>query len=217
MARLSYEEGQEAQKRFPVVVADIAGCLGHAWHFEMTHECSAKVIRNDGLAVRLWFDMYENRIEATPAVPRCDGTARSLRDYGVIKYGEKAPAATCAATRAADKVAGDIQRKVVEPYAQLFPRVMEMKNRTEETRRAAQRTAGHLAEILEDHKHHERHRVGDTFNVYPANDLPGSSEWRVDPGDSVDVHFRRLSPAQARSLADWLSKECPRDQREVAR
>lgn len=112
----------------PAFVAALPG----SWSYN-ANDCDgpsthATLTRSDGLAISLTVDSYRGKFNCYPHVPRSPtGSYQPLSSF--LSYEERKAGldkidAHCAITRPPATVAKDFARRVIEPYAALFPRIV---------------------------------------------------------------------------------------------
>lgn len=112
-------------KTFVQIVADIVAKLPGVWSIKSDEDRHSTLTREDGLALYIVTDWRDNaRAEVRPSVPRAEGGYSSLRDWGCIRYDEKGPEMSFAVTRDPARVAKEIERKVLEPYAPMYQKIL---------------------------------------------------------------------------------------------
>lgn len=190
----------------------IAAELGPDWsvaEFDNDRWMSrAELARRDGLAVFMRYDSWKKRVNVSPSVPAWDGRARSLWDFGALGYGQKGPGCTFDPKRPAKAVAGDIRRKVVEPYAPMLEIVRAKIAEREADANKAIATWRRISEILGASVNDDNQRSLDEARpIYLYDTGPAKVRGKIvcQSYGRVDLDLSSLEPAQAIALAQAIA------------
>lgn len=206
---------------FPGVVRDIARALGDDWQaapIEPVREGDDDVARRwkfahqylihkpDGMRLLLHYEEYGARAYAKPHVPAPRETEyRNLRSYGLWDKNSD-PETSFVPTRPAASIAKQIKRAVIDPYAQLYPSVIERLNNEQQNAERVQTLAARLADLLQTEP--ERYKSWrQEQRIYAALKQGKVSAEVTVYSDSVSLTLRGMAPDMAIRLAQWLSVE----------
>lgn len=200
---------REKEDRFHQQVQAVIGVIGEGWHYGDTKtDCYRDAVREpDGMKIGFWFS-HDGRVEVTPRAPDHNGKYQSLRDWGVIPYGQAAPSMTYAIDRDSLRVAKEIHRKIIEPYNPLYAEILE---KLAGWKQRAQDTAtliGKVAAKLPGSKSHEYNETGREFSLFGRHETYG--QLRVQPYGRIDVEIRSLSEEDGLKLCDWINANLPK-------
>jgi len=102
----------------------------------------------NGAAFTLWGSRYDHRLGVSGRFPMDAGKMMSARDWGVIRYDEKAPEITVSRSRDALVMARDIATRFLTRYMPLYAEALAKKGFRGDERNRRDALARKLAEIL---------------------------------------------------------------------
>jgi hypothetical protein len=147
----------------------------------------------------------ERKVRVTPNVPpTITGGLASLNSWGVLPYGSAGPAAGIAIGRPGKVAAGEVLRKVVEPYRPMLAAIKEKGAVTRAKLSEAEETLMWLSAVTGVRVEPEmlgRLRSGGEASLYIAGDL-----WSVPSYGGVEVRRMSLTEREALAVAELLIK-----------
>lgn len=192
-------EAETVEHRERVAVGLLPHLAGGPWAWEpggAGHYGLMKRLR-DGLGLVVSLDTYKRRVRfRVEGPPRKVSYGRTLRDYGVIPYGEPEPACTVAWDRPGHAVAADIQRRVLAVADPLWPLVL--RKAEEEAERYVERDRA-VASLVRLTNAGVYDRGGDNRSV--CAQVGGVSlPMEVGPGGNVSLRQLHLTRAQMEAV-----------------
>lgn len=183
---------------------DVNGGSEHFWVLDTETSWRPVATRQgDGVQIAFSLDPWRDRIEVTPNVPTMpEEHISSPRHWGVVPHDAPPIHTFVAFGRPAHQAASQIERKVIEPYAPLLPRIEAKRRERWESRNDAQKLAHYIAAKLGTTVRDDNIHKGGYARVYvPDLDFPG---FEIRSSNCVQVNGM-VEPHIARRIAALLS------------
>ncbi len=204
------ETKNNREQRFTETVQRIVNELdasdggSHFWIYERPQTHFAVATRqDDGLQVRFGLDAWRDRIRVSPRVPTLpEESGRTLHSWGVVGYDTTEIQTYIGLDRPAHQAASQIQRKVVEPYAPLLPRILLKRREYLKLREETEQLALYIASKVGADIRSNRIREGGTAYI----SVPDLTFPTLEIRDGGYVYMQgAIDPQIARHLAGLLA------------